>query len=178
VLRHVGKACLRLRFLPPVIRKDVDSTPEAGTLLDWRGVSSLPTQIRRHLASPSCPSNIERVRFSIGSLVSAVATACFAWSSITLGALPGCTAPGSPAQATQQHEPSHQHPHRPGNDAPAPLHCVVHLCCVQLTAPPTATLAAADFLVPDGAAGFAAVKVSSAVRPAHVLPFAHAPPHA
>jgi hypothetical protein len=107
-------------------------------------------------------------------LLSAVVAGCFALSAITWGTMPGCAFAASPppAHAAAGHGESHQHPDQPG-----PVHCVVHLCCVQVTTPPVAAVATARLTAPDRSVGLLPAIVFVLVRPSHTLPFAHAPPH-
>jgi hypothetical protein len=111
-------------------------------------------------------------------LFSAVVAGCFALSAITWGTMPGCVVPTDPAaaQAAPGHEKSHQHPAQPGK-LPGSVHCIVHLCCVQVTTPPATAVATARLTAPDRSVGLVPAIVFVLVRPSHTLPFAHAPPH-
>ena len=115
----------------------------------------------------------------VRSSLSALVAACFAASSVTWGNLPGCaTAANLPAAHTAAgHGESHQHPDQPGK-VPGSVHCVVHLCCIQLITPAAAHIASARLTPPDRTVGLLPAVVFVLVRPSHTLPFAHAPPPA
>jgi hypothetical protein len=112
-------------------------------------------------------------------LLSAVVAGCFALSAITWGTMPGCVVAASPptAHAAPGHGESHQHPNQPGK-LPRSVHCLVHLCCIQLTTPATASITSTRLSPPDRTARLLPAIVFVLVRPSHSLPFAHAPPHA
>jgi hypothetical protein len=112
------------------------------------------------------------------STLAALVTLCFAYSAITWGSMSACA-----GQASQSVHDSHgggtSHQHTSGSDhGPAAAKCFVHLCCVQLATP------AGDFSTqvrtagPDRASAPQLVSQLVPVRPAHSLPFAHAPPRA
>jgi hypothetical protein len=110
------------------------------------------------------------------SLVSSVLAACFTLSVMAWGTMSEC-----PAQAMgagghgSAHAPMHSGGHR--GQAPGAQGCSVHLCCAHLSPQAQVSLALrrTSTLVAD--AGFAAVSTAAPRRPAHSLPFAHAPPH-
>lgn len=112
------------------------------------------------------------------SLLSTAVAGCFALSAITWGSMPGCVVTANPptTHAAPGQEKSHQHSDQPGK-LPGSVHCVVHLCCVQLTTPAVAKVAPAGVAIADQAAGFLPAIVFVLVRPSHSLPFAHGPPH-
>jgi hypothetical protein len=109
----------------------------------------------------------------VRSLVSTIALTCFALIATAGGALPGCPTPGVASHA--QHElPGHQdgqHGAPDGRQA-----CVVHLCCAHLALPSAAALAGERLVDLQLASGCLPTSDRTATRPAHVLPFAQAPP--
>ena len=119
---------------------------------------------------------------SLRSLLSAVLAVCFAQSAMAWGRMPECAGPagGSPsAHHASSHgdhasgAPSREHRGRtPANQA-----CVVHLCCAHLAPQAPVTLGAARLSDARANAGLVAVSANVVLRPAHSLPFAHAPPH-
>jgi hypothetical protein len=133
--------------------------------------------VRDIIESPlsCCPGMVQPL---IRSSISAVVTACFALSAITWGTMPGCVVAANqpPSHAAHGHGESHQPPDQPGK-LPGAVHCVVHLCCIQLTTPAAANVAPARLSTPDRTAGLLPAVVFVLVRPSHTLPFAHAPPH-
>jgi hypothetical protein len=110
------------------------------------------------------------------SLVSAVSTACFALSVITWGRMPGCVAGfGLSSTHAAHQETSHQHPD-PSGKLPTSGNCFVHLCCLQLVAPAVAGPAPVRSSTPARVGELHPAAVLVVLRPAHTLPFAHAPP--
>jgi hypothetical protein len=111
-----------------------------------------------------------------GSTLVALVTLCFAYSAITWGSMPGCTVSADEAF----HHPAHggsSHQHTTGSDqAPAPVQCFVHLCCVQLTTPTDYIGPVVRVALPKHTAAPVLVTQLIPIRPAHTLPFAHAPP--
>lgn len=132
------------------------------------------------------------LRALLRSLRPAVLAACFAQSAIGWGGMPQCANPGggSPSAYSASGHSDHasgapsseHHGGTPPNQA-----CLVHRCCAHLA--PQAPVALGAQRLSDGwaAAGFAAVSPrcrrgvaavwpNLVLRPAHRLPFAHAPP--
>jgi hypothetical protein len=102
-------------------------------------------------------------------------TLCFAYSAITWGSMPGCVA--SPGQSVHDAHGDRSHQHAPGSDhRPTTVQCFVHLCCVQLATPARDLSTQIHVAAPEGAAAPLLVSQLVPVRPAHILPFAHAPP--
>jgi hypothetical protein len=109
------------------------------------------------------------------SVVCAVVAACFALSALTYGATPVCS---MPAHDTPAHGHSASHSHQQGGQLPGAAHCSVHLCCANLATPVVSSLALGRSFAAHQANGFDPVSSRPESRPAHFLPFAHAPPHA
>jgi hypothetical protein len=117
------------------------------------------------------------LRPQVRSTLSALVTACFALSAITWGRMPGCAnGTGTASPQVAHYGTPHQHPDHSGR-LPATAQCFVHLCCLQLTAPSSATPLSARLSEPQRLTAELPATVFVPVRPAHVLPFAHAPPH-
>jgi hypothetical protein len=114
----------------------------------------------------------------VRSVFSAVVAACFALSALTLGAMPGCATAASDAQPASAHGHSSSHGHPHGGQLPGAAHCPLHLCCANLATPVVSTLAVGRSFASQQAIGFVAASIIPHSRPAHLLPFAHAPPHA
>lgn len=114
----------------------------------------------------------------VRSLLSALVTTCFALSAITWGSMPGCVSAGVPAHAAHQHQhgTAGDHPAHPG-DLPGAIQCFVHLCCIQLATPASAAFALNRISAPEASSGLVAASLFIPIRPSHILPFAHAPPH-
>jgi hypothetical protein len=110
----------------------------------------------------------------VRSVLSAVIAACFALSALTLGAMPGCVTTAN----NTGHGHSASHSHQEGGHLPSTAHCSVHLCCANLATPVVPALAFGRSFAAHQASGFAAVSSRPESRPAHFLPYAHAPPHA
>ena len=110
-----------------------------------------------------------------GSTLAGLVTLCFAYSAITWGSMPGCARSSSQSVHDSQGDTSHQH--APGSDhRPVTFQCLVHLCCVQLATPAGGLSAQLRVTAPEGATAPVLVSQLVSVRPAHTLPFAHAPP--
>jgi hypothetical protein len=127
---------------------------------------------------PSPPLKGLMLRPLVRSTLSVLVTTCFALSAITWGSMPGCmsTESGVPAAHVAHGQgASHHHAKTPGN-LPGAIHCFVHLCCIQLTAPATATIGPAGLASSDRSLGPISAVAFVLVRPSHTLPFAHAPP--
>jgi hypothetical protein len=109
-----------------------------------------------------------------GSTLVALVTLCFAYSAITWGSMPGCV--GASQLVHDGHGGStHQHP--PGADhQPASGQCAVHLCCVQLSTPARDLSTQLHVAAAERSAAAVLVSQLIPIRPAHTLPFAHAPP--
>ena len=108
----------------------------------------------------------------VRSLVSAVVAACFALSVASWGRPPECASHAvAPGHHQGSHAPSGQHDQRPASQT-----CTVHLCCAHLAHEPPAALAAERLADAPAAAGFIGATTAPVTRPAHALPFAHAPP--
>ncbi|HZN97494.1 MAG TPA: hypothetical protein VFB61_07195 [Gemmatimonadales bacterium] len=112
------------------------------------------------------------VRSTLAGLVSL----CFAYSAITWGSMPGCVV--SAGQSVHDsHGGGRSHQHSAGSDhRPVTTQCLVHLCCVQLASPAGDLSTQLRIATPDRATGPVLVSQLVRVRPAHTLPFAHAPP--
>jgi hypothetical protein len=107
----------------------------------------------------------------VRTLVSAVVSACFALSVANWGRPAVCA---SHALTGSGH---HQGSHPAGkHDQPASQTCAVHLCCAHLSAEPPTALAADRLSGAPTSTGLTAATAIPAARPAHALPFAHAPP--
>jgi hypothetical protein len=114
-----------------------------------------------------------------GSSLAGLVTMCFAYSAITWGSMPGCATSASHSVHAPAHESGSSHQHASGTDhQPAQAQCLVHLCCVQLTTPADHVSAPVRIALPGRAAALLLVSQLIPVRPAHTLPFAHAPPTA
>lgn len=109
-------------------------------------------------------------------LISGVAAACFALSVFTWGTMPGCAAPAHSASAHAHHAEHLSHVVSEPSTVPEKAQCFVHLCCVLVAASTLATQATARLSSPERAYGLTASDNFVLVRPAHTLPFAHAPP--
>ena len=107
------------------------------------------------------------------ALCSAALLACFAFSAVTLGAMPGC-AP-TPAQSAAAGHSGHQDAHHHGS-TPASSHCVIHLCCANVALTATVGFPGARSAPAPQGFGFRAVAAITPILAAHILPFAHAPP--
>jgi hypothetical protein len=117
--------------------------------------------------------DIGRVKSGIRRLIGAIVGASFALSAFTWGWMPGC----GPAQAMSPHGTHHHStaPGQPGKSS-ANLHCVVHLCCSQLIAPPAGTSAPERLEDPVAASRLSEAGSYLLLRPSHALPFGQAPP--
>lgn len=106
----------------------------------------------------------------VRSLVSAVVAACFYLGGVAGSGMSGCAPPQG-----HDHGATHGQPDQGGQSSRG-THCVVHLCCADMAPQPPVALGT----VPLGPAirdvGLAATAAVSTERPAHSLPFAHAPP--
>ncbi len=107
----------------------------------------------------------------VRSLVSAVVAACFALSAAGwVGPRECASHPATPAHGHQQQHEHHQ------QQSPAGQACAVHLCCAHLAPEAPASLAAERLTEARAHAGLDPAAAIVARRPAHALPFAHAPP--
>jgi hypothetical protein len=111
----------------------------------------------------------------VRQLFSAVVVFSFGLSTLTLGATPFCATSGPDAPA-HGHSASHDQPQ--GGQQPGSAHCAVHLCCANMSTPVLSTLGIGRSFAAHPAGGFAAVSSAPESKPAHLLPFAHAPPPA
>jgi hypothetical protein len=111
------------------------------------------------------------------SVLSACLTVCFAMSVVGWGSMPGCTLTGAVADHGVAHagDTGHRHSHGQSH-APGRQVCVVHHCCAHLALQPSTPSAGERFAEASTITGFTSASAVVAVRVAHVLPFAHAPP--
>jgi hypothetical protein len=108
----------------------------------------------------------------VRSLVSTIVTACFAIS-VASGGQPVECASHAVGGGHQQH--AHAPSGKP-DQRPAAQACAVHLCCAHLAAAPSPAMAAERLGEAPVAVGLTAATAVPPTRPAHSLPFAHAPP--
>jgi len=108
------------------------------------------------------------------SLLSAALTACFALSALTWGSMATCAIAGAEHGAPGDHA-SHRHSHGP-HGAPGNQACLVHLCCAHLAVQPSTPSVVGRLAVTSSDPGFTPGPAIGVSRPAHSLPFAHAPP--
>jgi hypothetical protein len=114
----------------------------------------------------------------VRSVFSAVVAACFALNALTLGAMPGCATAASDPQSTSAHGHGSSQGHSHGGQLPGAGHCRLHLCCANVATPVVPILALGRMFAAQQIVGFVAAPLISDSRPAHLLPYAHAPPHA
>ena len=112
------------------------------------------------------------------SVFSAVSAACFALSALTLGGMPDCATTAAEAQPTSAHGQGSSPGHPHGGQLPGTAHCALHLCCANLATPVVSSLACGRSFAAPQTIGLSSTFIIAASRPAHLLPFAHAPPHA
>jgi hypothetical protein len=110
------------------------------------------------------------------STLAGLITLCFAYSAITWGSMPGCA--GSASQSVHEpHGGGTSHQHAPSSDPqPGTDQCFVHLCCVQLASPAGDLSTQVQVVGAERSTAPVLVSQLIPVRPAHTLPFAHAPP--
>jgi hypothetical protein len=106
----------------------------------------------------------------VRSLVSAVVAACFYLGGVAGSGMSGC----APSQG-HDHGATHGHPGQ-GGQSSGGTHCVVHLCCADMAPQPPVALGTVPMGAATRDAGLGATAAVSTRRPAHSLPFAHAPP--
>src|SRR3954463_1680908 len=114
-------------------------------------------------------------RSSLGSILSAFVTACFALSVLTRAAMPGCIA--APESGPAIHAPAahHDHQHDREHSSGKQSQCPMHLCCANASASPIALVSVPVLFPALQSSGFVALSSILDARPAHFLPFAHAP---
>jgi hypothetical protein len=106
------------------------------------------------------------------SLVSAVMLAGFALIVASWGRPVECAShPVAAGHHQRSPESSGGHQQRPVSQG-----CAVHLCCAHLAPESPVALAAERLGEAPATVGFTAATAIPVTRPAHVLPFAHAPP--
>ncbi len=106
----------------------------------------------------------------VRSLVSAVVAACFYLGGVAGSGMSGCALPQG-----HGHGATHGHPGQ-GGQSSGGTHCVVHLCCADMAPEPPVALGTVPLGPAGRDAGLAATATVFIGRPAHSLPFAHAPP--
>jgi hypothetical protein len=111
------------------------------------------------------------LRPMVRSLVSAVMAACFALSVASWGRPAECAGHSIAAGHHDSHDPSGRH-----HEHPSGRGCAVHLCCAHLVLESPVALAADRLADAAATAGVTAAPGVPLTRPAHVLPFAQAPP--
>jgi hypothetical protein len=116
------------------------------------------------------------VRERARKLTCAWITACFAYAAITWGSMPGCTSPASQSDHHSSHQSASHHHTSRSDQGPAPVQCFIHLCCVQLATPAGTLATSVKIALPDRADQALLHSQLVPIRPAHSLPFAHAPP--
>ena len=107
----------------------------------------------------------------VRSFISTIVATCFAISVASWGRPLECASHGLGGEHQGAHIPAGKHDQRPVGQA-----CAVHLCCAHLTPEPRAALAATRLSEAPVAVGLTAASAVPLARPAHALPFAHAPP--
>jgi hypothetical protein len=135
------------------------------------------TGLRPPILPGSCAGvTFSRVRERARKLTCAWIAACFAYTAITWGSMPGCIGqPDIPAvHASHGHDAPGTHSHAKGG-LPASNQCAVHLCCIQLTGAPGEAGSSGRLTPAEQGAGPAATGFVL-LRPSYTLPFAHGPP--
>jgi hypothetical protein len=114
----------------------------------------------------------------VRSLLSAVVTASFALSAMAYGTMPLCPTQHA-GEAETVHAAAHHHPqptHSHESGKPPSQGCAVHLCCIHLALQPRPSLGPVQLSSGSVHSGLAPAGSITPERPAHSLPFAHAPP--
>jgi len=128
------------------------------------------------LPGPAGEVTFSRVTNPIGRLASGLIALCFAWSALTWGSMPGCAGASGLDAVHGEHTGSSHHHGLGSGHRPASPQCSIHLCCAQAATPAGYQPDLVRIAIPELAGASVPLSKFFPDRPAHILPFAHAPP--